>query len=92
MLKYARSPYFAYKPSNPCLADPPIQEVIDAQGIPILLSMIQNPEQPQLLLEAAWALTNVCSGHTTHAHSIIDKDGIRLFINLLFSPNTAVVE
>jgi hypothetical protein len=40
----------------------PIQELIDANGVPILLKYMIDPRESHLQLECAWALTNVVCG------------------------------
>ncbi|CAD8048029.1 unnamed protein product [Paramecium sonneborni] len=70
----------------------PIQQVIDANLVPKLIEIIQKEQIPQLILEAAWALTNVASGTTQQTQSIIDKGGINLFIKLLSSQYRDIAE
>ena len=42
---------------------PPIQEVIDAGFVPIFVSFLRVPSNPeQLLYESSWILTNITSG------------------------------
>lgn len=63
--------------------EPPIQQVIDAQLVPIFIEMCRQKTFPQLQLEATWILTNVCSGSTQQCESVIDKGGIPIFVQLL---------
>ncbi|CAD8065921.1 unnamed protein product [Paramecium sonneborni] len=70
----------------------PIQQVIDANLVPKLIDIIQKEQIPQLVLEAAWALTNVASGTTQQTQSIIDKGGIYLFVKLLSSQYKDIAE
>ncbi|CAD8136216.1 unnamed protein product [Paramecium pentaurelia] len=70
----------------------PIQQVIDANLVPKLIEIIQKEQIPQLVLEAAWALTNVASGTTQQTQSIIDKGGIYLFVKLLSSQYRDIAE
>jgi hypothetical protein len=72
--------------------NPPIQAVIDAGLVPKMIQYVKQLEYPQLQLEATWALTNVASGTTIQCQSIIDKGGIPLFVELLKSNNTGIVE
>jgi hypothetical protein len=44
---------------------PPIDEII-ATGVTRQLMSFLDSENPQLVYEAAWALTNVASGSTNH--------------------------
>ncbi|KAM3141605.1 hypothetical protein pb186bvf_006210 [Paramecium bursaria] len=70
----------------------PIQQVIDANLVPKMIEIIQKAVTPQLILEAAWALTNVASGNTQQTQTIIDKGGIYLFVKLLSSPYKDIAE
>lgn len=72
--------------------NPPIQAVIDAGLVPRMIEYVKQSEYPQLQLEATWALTNVASGTTIQCQSIIDKGGIPLFVELLKSNNSGIVE
>lgn len=71
---------------------PPIQPIIDANLIPRLMEFMQATDMPHLQLEAAWALTNVCSGTSVQTQTIIDKGGIPVFVSLLCSPHMIVAE
>jgi hypothetical protein len=72
--------------------DPPIQEIIDANGIPRLIGFTERYGDPQLQYEAAWALTNLASGTTLQTQSIIDNGGITAFVRLLKHENIKVAE
>lgn len=65
---------------------PPIQEVIDAGVVPIMINWIQRKEFPQLQFEAAWVLTNIASGTHQQCQVIIEKGAVPLIIRLLESP------
>jgi len=71
---------------------PPIQSVIDANLVPLLISFMKREDHPHLQLEAAWALTNVASGSSHQTQTIIDKGGIPLFVKLLKSKFPEVAE
>lgn len=70
---------------------PPIQAVIDANLVPILMSLLHH-HIPQFQFEAAWCLTNIASGTTDHVTNLIEKDVLSHFIQLLSSPHIEVVE
>eukprot|EP01017_Pseudomicrothorax_dubius_P029701 TRINITY_DN3638_c0_g1_i6.p1 TRINITY_DN3638_c0_g1~~TRINITY_DN3638_c0_g1_i6.p1 ORF type:complete len:470 (+),score=75.34 TRINITY_DN3638_c0_g1_i6:227-1636(+) len=72
--------------------DMPIQDVIDANLIPRLMSFMKQDEHVHLQLEAAWALTNVASGNSLQTKSIIEKGGIPLFVTLLKDRPLAISE
>jgi len=42
--------------------NPPIQPMIDANLVPVMIEFMKIEDEPQLQLEAAWVLTNVASG------------------------------
>lgn len=71
---------------------PPIQQVIDAGLIPKLIGYARQTEYPQLQLESVWCLTNVAAGNTKQTATIIDKNGIRIFVDLLMSEHVGIVE
>ena len=43
-------------------------------------------------LESVWCLSNVASGTTLQCSSIIDKGGIRIFVDLLLSEHPGIIE
>lgn len=49
-------------------------------------------QYPLLQVEASWALTNVASGDRQQTQTIIDKGGLRLFVQSLLSNNLDMVE
>ena len=44
--------------------NPPIQKVIDAQLVPLIIKYAAQNQYSQIKLEALWALTNLASGTT----------------------------
>jgi importin subunit alpha-1 len=70
---------------------PPIQAVIDANLVPVLMSLLHH-HIPKFQFEAAWSLTNIASGTTDHVTNLIEKDVLSHFIQLLQSPHIEVVE
>jgi len=44
-----------------------------------------------LQLEAVWCLTNVAAGSTDQTRSIIEKGGIKIFVDLLLSSHIGIV-
>lgn len=71
---------------------PPIQEVIDAGLVPILVHLLQARHNPKLQFEAAWALTNVASGTSAHTASVVHAGAVPLFVELIGSPDEDVRE
>lgn len=72
--------------------NPPIQNVIDANLLPVLLSLIGRSDFPRLQYEVLWCLTNIASGKTEHVQALIDKGSIPIFISLLGSDQKNIVE
>lgn len=72
--------------------NPPIQNVIDANLLPVLLSLIGRTDIPRLQFEVLWCLTNIASGQAEHVQALIDKGVVPIFISLLGSPHANIVE
>lgn len=67
--------------------NPPLNEVINTDICPLLVTFLTRSDFPELQFEAAWALTNVASGTQEHTSYIIDLNTIPHFITLLSSPS-----
>ena len=48
---------------------PPIDEAIDSGAVPALLALLEISD-PELQLEATWAITNIASGTSHHTRVI----------------------
>lgn len=72
--------------------NPPIQLIIDSGLVPKLIKYVQQEEYSQLQLEATWCLTNIAAGNQAQCNSIIEKGGIKIFVDLLLSETIGVVE
>jgi importin subunit alpha-1 len=80
--------------------DPPIQEVLDLQVLPRLVQYLQlgivvpgqsmPAEQAKLAFEAAWAITNIASGHSDATNAVADAGAVPVFVNLLASAEESV--
>ena len=66
--------------------DPPIQEVINAGLVgPTLVEFLKLKDQPELQFQAAWALTNICTGTSDHTRTVIDWGAIPPLVTMLSS-------
>jgi len=65
----------------------PIQQIIDANLVPRMIKFLQRKDEPQLQLEAAWALANVASGTTAQTQIVLDKGALPWLIQFLRSNN-----
>jgi hypothetical protein len=63
---------------------PPIQSVINAGIVGDLMSLLKDKGNTlKLRFEAAWALTNVASGSSSHTKVVVDNGGVEVFVNIL---------
>lgn len=74
------------------IENPPIQSVIDANLLPILISLMGRSDLPRLQFEVLWCLTNIASGKAEHVQALIDKGAIPIFISMLSSDQQNIVE
>ena len=72
--------------------NPPINEVIKSDCIPILVQFLGMVDDRPLQFEAAWALTNIASGTSKQTLSLIQAGGIPYFIRLLSSQSEDLCE
>jgi hypothetical protein len=72
--------------------NPPIDQIIDANMLPVLVNCLNYDEQPSLQFEAAWALTNIASGTTAQTQSVVLAGAVPHFLRLLHSPHQNVCE
>jgi importin subunit alpha-1 len=72
--------------------EPPIQQVLDTNILPRLISYLGRHDNYHLQFEAAWILTNIASGETSYTQSIINANGMAPLIALLDTPHEDVKE
>jgi len=75
-----------------CEKKPPIQRVLDTGIVPTLIQLVQVSSESELQFEAAWCLTNLCSGTSAQAEVVIENGVIQSFINGLGSPSHDLIE
>lgn len=72
--------------------NPPIDAVVKAGLVPIILQFLKNDNDPRLQFESLWTLTNVSSGDSQQCKEVIDAGAVPEFVRLMDSPNTNVAE
>jgi len=72
--------------------DPPIQPVVDAGVVPLLVQYLARDDWPEMQFEAAWAVSNIASGTQEHTFLIIRLNAVPHFVRLLESENEEVRE
>jgi len=72
--------------------NPPIDQIIEAGMLPILVECLKKDDHPTLQFEAAWALTNIASGSTVQTQSVVLAGSVEHFLRLLHSPHQNVCE
>ena len=66
------------------LSNSPIQELIDINIIPEIISLLENSPS-EFQYEALWCLTNIATGTTDQSNNIVVKGGVPKILNLLDS-------
>jgi importin subunit alpha-4/3 len=72
--------------------NPPIDQIIEAGMLPLLVECLSKNDQPSLQFEAAWALTNIASGSSRQTQSVVQAGAVEHFLRLLKSPHQNVCE
>jgi hypothetical protein len=72
--------------------NPPIDQIIEAGMLTILVECLKKDDHPTLQFEAAWALTNIASGSTVQTQSVVLAGSVEHFLRLLHSPHQNVCE
>mmetsp|Transcript_27034 Transcript_27034/g.51151 ORF Transcript_27034/g.51151 Transcript_27034/m.51151 type:complete len:579 (-) Transcript_27034:264-2000(-) len=69
--------------------DPPIDEALAHPGlVQRLTQFLQLLAQPEIQLEAAWALTNLTSGTTEQTRPVLEAGAAPLLVQLVASPSS----
>lgn len=72
--------------------NPPIDQIIEAGMLPILVDCLTKDDNQLLQFEAAWALTNIASGSSQQTQSVVMSGAVEHFLRLLRSPHQNVCE
>jgi HEAT repeat protein len=72
--------------------NPPIDELIQSNFLPIFVQYLSYDQYPDLQFEAAWALTNVASGNSHQTQAVADANALPHLLRLLHSPHSNVCE
>jgi len=69
--------------------NPPVVEVLNSGALPVLVSLLDNPDS-KIQFEASWALTNIAS--TDHTRVVVEYGAIPKMVKLLLSSDPNVRE
>lgn len=72
--------------------NPPIQQVIDSDLVPIFIKLLQRNDFPKFQFEAGWCLVNLASGTEDNVQALIEHGIIKALIQLMNSPHIEVAD
>lgn len=72
--------------------NPPIDNLIAAGILPVLVQCLARADNPSLQFETAWALTNIASGTSAQTNKVVHAGAVPVFLQLLMSPHENVCE
>lgn len=70
--------------------DAPFDEVLATGVAPLMVEFLSRHDTPKLQFEAAWVLSNICSGTMTHTMTVLNHGALEPLVNLLTSPDEDV--
>lgn len=65
--------------------EPPIDQVLSLNVLAILGHFLKRHDLPKLQLEAAWCVTNIASGSSTHTEALIEAGMVPILCQLMLS-------
>eukprot|EP00035_Acanthoeca_spectabilis_P004217 m.100408 g.100408 ORF g.100408 m.100408 type:complete len:688 (-) comp12489_c0_seq2:210-2273(-) len=72
--------------------EPPINEALHAGVLPVLVRCV-GPDMPEeMLMEATWVITNICSGLAIHCQCVVSVGLVPRLIMLINEPSDAVAQ
>lgn len=71
---------------------PPIDEFLETGALPKLIQFLTHKDNPDLLFEAAWTITNIASGSSEQTNEVVSANGVPALMHLLLSPYLNVAE
>ncbi|EFA84197.1 ATIMPALPHA3/MOS6; protein transporter [Heterostelium album PN500] len=62
---------------------PPIDAVVNAGFVPMVLAILRDQDNPQTQTEACWIITNIVSGTSSNVNTVIELGGLNILNSLL---------
>ena len=74
--------------------DLPTQETINSKVVPVLIEIMRDYDvsQPDLVLDAAWVITNITAGTSDHCDYVVNVGVLPILSQLLLNPSEDVRE
>jgi len=63
--------------------NPPIAQLVEMGLVPVFINFLKDDHNPLVQFEAAWVITNICSGSSEQTKAVIDAGGVPILIRLL---------
>lgn len=65
------------------VANAPVGEIRVLGVVPRLIELLSRESNPQIMHEAAWAITNICSAHHDDCQDVVDQGAVPTLARLL---------
>jgi len=72
--------------------NPPIRELVEMGMVPVFVGFLRNDKNQKLQFEAAWILTNICSGTSEQTQEVINCKAVPQLIRLVKSKDEELAE